>query len=273
LKSANVLDDTATEMPNTTGETKVAKNIWKTTSPSILQGGALRTWPTGSVQRVQVSMKTEGLPLHANVELWHGPDKTPLKIAIYSDDGGLRPFNAVIETPIGQNTIAIRNTGQMEFPLTAYVGTDVENVAKRLSDMGTPKTIQGGGAIHRYPFDRSVGSVQILLMTGGHPLNARIELSQGKNNEKQILAISTEDGMLHPFFIVVETPGAPGIENEVRVFNTATVDFPMTACVEPYMVEFGSDGSGRRGWDNGGTSPFRPDRKNAAKYESRKGFF
>jgi hypothetical protein len=264
----------ARERPTTTktGGMKAAKDIWETASPMMINGGSLRTWsePTSSVERVQVSMKTEGLPLHANVELWHGPDNTPLKIAIYSDDGGLRPFNAVLETPAGQNTVAIRNTGQMEFPLAACVGTDVEDVAKRLSDMGTLKTIQGG-AIQTYPFDHSVASVQVLLMTGGRPLNARIELLQGPNNDKQVINISTEDGMLRPFFIVIETPGTG---NVVRVVNTAAAEFPMTACVQPYLVEPGtSDESGRRGWDNGGTSSFRPDRERAKKYQSRKGIF
>jgi hypothetical protein len=233
----------------------IAKNIWETSPPIILQGGALRTWSetTGSVERVQVSMMTEGRPLNANVELWHGPDNTPLKMQIYSEDGGLRPFNAVIETPTGQNTIAIRNTGQMEFPLAACVGTDVEDVAQRLADMGSLKTIQGG-AIHTYPFDHSIASVQILLMTGGRPLNARIELLQGPNNDKQVIDIYTEDGMLRPFFAVIDTPGTG---NVVRIVNTATVEFPMTCSVLPYTVEDSiprNSEASVRGWDNGGGS-------------------
>jgi hypothetical protein len=240
----------------------IAKNIWETSPPIILQGGALRTWSetTGSVPRVQVSMMTEGRPLNANVELWHGPDNTPLKMQIYSEDGGLRPFNAVIETPTGQNTIAIRNTGQMEFPLAACVGTDVEDVAQNLADMRGLKTIQGG-AIHTYPFDHSIASVQILLMTGGRPLNARIELLQGPNNDKQVIDIYTEDGMLRPFFAVIDTPGTG---NVVRIVNTATVEFPMTCSVLPYTVEDSIPGrnnvAGARGWDNGGgqSSSFLP---------------
>jgi hypothetical protein len=240
-----------TSKSNLSSEKSIAKNIWETSPPIILQGGSLRTWSetTGSVPRVQVSMMTEGRPLNANVELWHGPDNTPLKMAIYSEDGGLRPFNAVIETPTGQNTIAIRNTGQMEFPLAACVGTDVEDVAQNLADMGSLKTIQGG-AIHTYPFDHSIGSVQILLMTGGRPLNARIELLQGPNNDKQVIDIYTEDGMLRPFFAVIDTPGTG---NVVRIVNTATVEFPMTCSVRPYTVdESGSDEDVGRGWDMGG---------------------
>jgi hypothetical protein len=243
-----------------TADTSIAKSIWKTASPMLLQGGSLRTWSetTGSVKRVQVSMITEGRPLNANIELWHGPDNTPLKMEVYSEDGIVHPFNFVIETPTGQNTIAIRNTGEMEFPLAACVETDVEDVAQNLADMGGLKTIQGG-AIHTYPFDHSVGSVQILLMTGGRPLNAKIELLQGPNNDKQVIDIYTEDGMLRPFFAVIDTPGTG---NVIRIVNTATVEFPMTCSVLPYTMEEGggrNDSSGR-GWDNGGgqSSSFLP---------------
>jgi hypothetical protein len=233
-------------------------DIWDTSSQIILQGGSLRTWSetTGSVERVQVLMRTEGRPLNANVELWHGPDNTPLKMAIYSEDGGLRPFNAVIETPTGQNTIAIRNTGQMEFPCTALVEPGVKDVARELLDMGSTKTIQGG-AILTYPFDHSVASVQVMLKTGGRPLNARIELLQGPNNDKQVIDIYTEDGSERPFFAVIETPGTG---NVVRIVNTATVEFPLTAAVQAYALDTRSNinQSGEKGWDVGGTGSFLP---------------
>jgi hypothetical protein len=237
----------------TNGDMQVSKNIWDTSSPIILQGGALRTWSesTGAVERVQVLLKTEGRPLNANVELWHGPDNTPLKMAIYSEDGGVRPFSAVIETPTGQNTIAIRNTGHMEFPCAAVVVPDVEDVATKLADTGTMKLIQGG-AIQTFPFDFSVASVQVLLKTGGRPLNARIELLQGPNNDKVVIDVYTEDGLERQFFAVIETPGTG---NVVRIVNTAPVEFPLTACVQAYLLEPGSsDEVSESGWDNGGTT-------------------
>merc|ERR1719502_976695 len=95
-------------------------------STILVQGGSLRTWSYRSpaVEQVQVVLSTEGRPLDADIELWHGPDNTPVKCRVYVENGQLRPFNAVIETPRGPNTIAIRNIGQMEFPLAASVVAD-----------------------------------------------------------------------------------------------------------------------------------------------------
>ena len=174
---------------------------------------------------------TEGRPLDADIELWHGPDNTPVKMRVYCENGQLRPFSAVIETPRGPNTVAIRNIGQIEFPLAANVVAD--SVDQPSAEALSSSTTIQGGALRTYPFDPSVDSVEMLLRTDGRPLNARIELLQGPNNNKQVIELYTEDGMDRPFFCIVETPGSG---NVVRVVNTAPVEFPMTAGVVPHSI-------------------------------------
>merc|ERR1711988_1646150 len=101
----------------------------------LVQGGSLRTWSyrSPSVEQVQVFLSTEGRPVDADIELWHGPDNTPCKMRVYGENGQVRPFNAVIETPRGPNTVAIRNIGQIEFPFAAnVVADDVFNLPSRV---------------------------------------------------------------------------------------------------------------------------------------------
>eukprot|EP00618_Florenciella_parvula_P002686 CAMPEP_0119536210 /NCGR_PEP_ID=MMETSP1344-20130328/49093_1 /TAXON_ID=236787 /ORGANISM="Florenciella parvula, Strain CCMP2471" /LENGTH=303 /DNA_ID=CAMNT_0007578153 /DNA_START=23 /DNA_END=934 /DNA_ORIENTATION=+ len=212
-------------------------------STILVQGGSLRTWSYRSplVEQVQVVLSTEGRPLDADIELWHGPDNTPCKMRVYVENGQLRPFSAVVETPRGPNTVAIRNIGQLEFPFAADVyASDVEDPSPDC--VSASATIQGG-ALRTYPFDTLVDSVEVLLKTDGRPLNARIELLQGPNNNKEVIELYTEDGFDRPFFCILETPGSG---NVVRIVNTAPVEFPMTAAVVPHSIneEMGMGGDG-----------------------------
>lgn len=117
---------------------------------------------------------------------------------VYVENGRTRPFSAVIETPRGPNTVAVRNIGQIEFPIAANVVADVVDMPS-IDCVQSSTTIQGG-ALRTYPFDPRVESVQVLLKTDGRPLNARVELLQGPNNNKQVIELYTEDGCDRPFF-------------------------------------------------------------------------
>jgi hypothetical protein len=169
----------------------------ETDSSILVQGGSLRTWSYRSpaVEQVQVVLGTEGRPLDADIELWHGPDNTPVKMRVYCENGQLRPFSAVIETPRGPNTVAIRNIGQIEFPIAADV--IAEDVVLPSADAHSFATTVQGGALRTYPFDPTVDSVEVLIKTDGRPLNARIELLQGPNNNKQVIELYTDKNCFH----------------------------------------------------------------------------
>ena len=138
----------------------------------------------------------------------------------------------------------------MEFPLIAgVVAAEIRNRESPMAGATTaPRTIQGG-ALRTYPFDPNVESVRIVLQTDGRPLNSRIELLQGPNNIKQVMELYTEDGMDRPFIAIIETPGSG---NVVRIVNTATMEFPLTALVEADQV---GDGRGPADAVLGGDGP------------------
>lgn len=211
------------------------QSIWETANQVTVQGGSLRTCSLGnSVRRVMVAMKTDGRPLNADVDLWCGPGNTPYKMKVSLENGALRPFTAIVETPRlgGSNAIAIRNTANIEFPMQACLDSEMaDNIA--FSYVENPRNVQGGSVMTK-PFPPEVASVQAVLRTDGRPLNARIELLQGPNNSKQTVDIYTEDGTERPFTCIIETPGNG---NTVRIVNTATIEYPFTASVEAYTFQ------------------------------------
>lgn len=222
----------------------LAEEVLRSQRPVQIQGNSLKTWVTNpNVQAVHVAMKSEGRPIHADVELWNGPNNIPYKLRVYVEDGYIRPFSAVIGTPRGTNTVAVRNISPIEFPMEAAVAPENEVDAPSIGEIPTrsyPVAIQGN-SLHTFRFNYNVQAAQIMLRTDGRPLNARIELWQGPSNVKQVVDIYTDDGIDRPFYMIIDTPGP---ENVIRVANTATVEFPLDASVGAYSVGDGGYGDG-----------------------------
>lgn len=220
------------------------QQILRTQIPTHIQGGnSLKTWVTNpNVQAAHVAIKSEGRPIHADVELWNGPNNIPYRLRVYIEDGYIRPFSAIVGTPYGTNTIAVRNISPIEYPMEAVVASEDEVDAPSIGEippLNYPLTVQGQ-SLHTFRFNYNIQAVQVILRTDGRPLNARIELWQGPSNVKQLVDIYTDDGLERPFYIVIDTPGG---ENVVKVVNTGSIEFPIDATAEAYSVGYaGYDG-------------------------------
>mmetsp|Transcript_7634 Transcript_7634/g.8393 ORF Transcript_7634/g.8393 Transcript_7634/m.8393 type:complete len:283 (+) Transcript_7634:71-919(+) len=207
----------------------------------IVQGDSLKTWsyPSTQVDRVQVSMKTDGRPLNSKIDLWHGPDYTATTTTIYTEDGYLRPYNGVQATPKGMNTVGLYNTGSAELAYSTIVEADPEKAnlidyASNEIEMLAKKVLIQGGAIQSFPFSADVESVAVYMKTDGRNLKCHIEILQGPNNNKQTVEYYASDGYKRPLFTVIKTPGSG---NVLRVTNQNTVEYPFHAWVVPYEIQ------------------------------------
>merc|ERR1719231_178835 len=135
----------------------------------------------------------------------------------------------------------------MEFPFEANVAkTGLGTAYDSLSDV-EPELVQGG-KITSYTFGAEVESIQVLLKTDERNMKAKIELTQGPNQIKQVIELYASVGYKNPFYCIIQTPGA---NNAIRVINENTVEFPFDAWVLPYETGSASDAvplMGGGGW-------------------------
>lgn len=225
------------------------QSLWSTATPKKIQGNCLKTWTIQNpdVERVQILLKNDGNPLSAVVSMWQGPENTPQKIRFYSEDGREHPFSAVLRVASYHNSVAIKNTANLEFPMGACVVADIEDVLaggdgaagsgaviKDLAEWGNAKVLNGDSSVESFHFSHTVESVQVLLRTDGRPMHARIELQSGPSHSVQTIDVYSENGLDFPFFAVIDTPAD---SSTIRVVNAGPMTFPFSAMVEPYMVD------------------------------------
>ena len=87
-----------------------------------IQGGSRHTYQNSGGQTF---VETDGRPLDVEMELWEGPNNTPTRVKMYSEDGRQRPMNILTNSDNGYGrgggTMSVRNVGSMEFPIRAGV--------------------------------------------------------------------------------------------------------------------------------------------------------
>lgn len=232
-------------------------NPWNPSATETIQGSSQRTWQipsrkeqTEGRDRVLVLMKSNGRPLHATVDVMQGPNYTPQSASIFLEDGQDYELNLVMELPSPQPyTMELRNTAEVEFPLTACVQTNNNDSAQsskveELQQSGRhimtvqkqiePIIIQGGGSLRTFAFDPTVHRAQVYIQSdGGRPFWCKIELLEGPNNIKQIVELYSKDGVEAPFFLTLDMPGNG---NVVRIINTGPLEYPLQAALTPIMV-------------------------------------
>ena len=109
--------------------------------------------------------------------------------------------------------------------------------------------------------DWTVGSVRVLLSSEGMPVNAKIEVLQGPNTNRQGIELYSDDGRNRPISYVLETPGQGSV---VEITNTGPLEFPITASIVPHAPNqetygrgavLGGEGFGPRGPYDGPYGP------------------
>lgn len=211
--------DRAWSMEDVTPDGKLAQRV---------EGKTRKTWKfqDTSKDRVQVAVVSEGRPVHADMQLWIGPDWTPSMLKAYTEDGKLRPIQTLVGTRHKEATIEVRNTGEYEFPLMAASNYAQESMASLPADI--PASTEGervdGQALTSFTVDPAAKQVEVVLKTDGKQLNARIELLNAPNNPKQTFEAFTNNGELNSLVVCLNIIDSG---NTVRVVNLAPVEFPL----------------------------------------------
>jgi hypothetical protein len=193
-----------------------------------IEGQTRKTWKftDTSRDRVQVALGSEGRPVHSDIHLWLGPNYTPFSIKAYSEDGKLRPVQALIGTKKKEVTVEVKNVGMSDFPIKAAA-----NYAKGVMEalpIDMPASSQGervdGQALRSYPLSPSSKQLEVILNTEGRQLKARVELLNAPNNPKQTFEVYASDGQLTSLCICFDTPDEG---NTVRILNLSPQEFPL----------------------------------------------
>ena len=229
---------------------------------------------------VQVLLRTEGRPLNANVDLWHGPDNTPFKLSVYVEDGNERPFSAIIATPHSSlgNTVAVRNTAEtMEFPIQACVQADFSGDSG-IHAQGQTTHIPEMQEYQRNPSNNNMNNPFMTLSTLPRELWERTTKPKtlqgngavyvqtyGPEVDKVEILLTTEMRPLHARIEVLQGPNnikqimevvsedgqsrpfycvleTPGSGNVIRIVNTADLEFPVDVRMGPFYGDLDVDG-------------------------------
>lgn len=224
------------------------------TEPERIQGNSLRTYsnngPGGS--RTDIHLSSQGRPIHANVEMWSGPNNTPRAVKLYAQDGqqyGIGTSFSTSSSSSRPSAYSIRNEGTMEFPVSARVTQPTPHAAIQAQTAQQPQGplehegavyMQGEGMVRTFPISANVQSVKVILQSAATttgrrlPCYATVELLQGPNNIKSRAEIY-DDGQQggDAFETILDTPG---YTSSLRITNTGPMTYPFHVWVVPHTL-------------------------------------
>merc|ERR1719198_1767918 len=141
-----------------------------------VEGKSRKTWKFNDLakDRVQVALTSEGRLVHADVQLWLGPDWTPFTLKAYSEDGKARPIQTLVGTRNKAAMIEVRNIAEYEFPFKAasnYAEGPMATLPDDIPDETFGERVDGG-ALRSFPLHPSTEELGVVLKTDGRQLNA-----------------------------------------------------------------------------------------------------
>ncbi|EJK47227.1 hypothetical protein THAOC_34071 [Thalassiosira oceanica] len=181
-----------------------------------IQGGSRNTYQTTGGRTF---VETDGRPLDVEMEVWEGPNNSPTKVKMYSEDGRSRPMN--ILTGGGMGVTSVRNVGSMEFPVRAGVSGGYDNYGYGApggmpyggGGYGSPQhsmtrgeTVQGG-SLKTFSLPSNVNAAQVTITSDGLPVNAKVELWGTSTQVKQLAEVYNDNGQTRPFSAIIDVPG------------------------------------------------------------------
>ena len=265
------MDRRFSQRPTPENNMQPRRSWWESDTPysnDRIQGGSRHTYHAPySRDASHIFLESDGRPIDVELELWDGPNNTPTKLKVYSEDGRMRPINAMVENPLRgmrDNTLSVRNTGPMEFPISGGVssmggpgmmrrgglaGDESAYLSENVDSLGgftrpsSPSMKRGervqGGALRTFPLDYSIEAVQVTITTQGLPMMAKVELWGTSSHIKQIAEIYNDNGQTRPFAAILDVPGG---SNTVAIYNTGPMEYPIEVVVEPIARMEGWDG-------------------------------
>ena len=188
-----------------------------------------------SKELCQVAMHSPNArPIDAEVQLWIGPDWTPVSVKAKTEGGKNFPLQTIVGTRNMNANVEIRNNGPAAFPINAAASYAIPPLSTAREDIKDEEGIYiEGGAVKMAPFHVDVDQLQVLMTTEGKQLHAKIEMLNGPNNVKCEYEVFTNNGLLNALFVVFEMPGSG---NAIRIKNLAPMEFPLKFYFKPSKI-------------------------------------